>query len=220
MARRKDHTREELKDLILGASWRIVGKNGFEGLTARAVAAEIGYVPGTIYNLFSSMDDLALHVNARTLGLLYETLNDQACADPGKDPVRNMKAMAGRYMDFAREHRPYWLMLFDARLPQERGERKWYREKVERLFTPLENLLQPFFTARQDKMRAMSARVLWAGVHGLCFLQETGKIQMVSGKATEASSMMECLIDNFAAGLRLTQTASAAGSRGRVPKED
>ncbi len=71
MARRKDHSREELKDLILQAAWKIVGAEGYEGLTARRVAAEIGYAPGTIYNLFASMDDLCQQLCGRTLDDLY-----------------------------------------------------------------------------------------------------------------------------------------------------
>ena len=38
MARRSDHTREELKNLILEESWKIIEKQGFEGLTARCIA--------------------------------------------------------------------------------------------------------------------------------------------------------------------------------------
>ena len=75
MARRNDHTREELKDLIIEESWRIIEKHGFEGLTARRIAKNIGYAPGTIYNMFISMDDLYLQLNAKTLDLLLATLS-------------------------------------------------------------------------------------------------------------------------------------------------
>lgn len=68
MARRSDHTRDELRTLILEAAWSIIGQENAEGLTARRVASEIGYAPGTVYNLFESMDDLILNINLRTLG--------------------------------------------------------------------------------------------------------------------------------------------------------
>src|SRR5690606_8831987 len=130
-------------------------------------------------NLFESMDDLYLQINARTLDTLYEVLNSAECNDQNKTPVQNMKKMAVLYMEFARAYRPYWLMLFSHKLPEGRKAQAWYQEKVDRLFDPLENLLKPLFKPQQDKKRKMAARVLWSSVHGLCFLQETGKIALV-----------------------------------------
>ena len=45
MARRTDHTREELKDLIINAAWTIIETEGAPGLTARKLASAIGYAP-------------------------------------------------------------------------------------------------------------------------------------------------------------------------------
>ena len=58
MARRSDHSRDELKALILDCAREIAEEEGLRGLTARRIATEIGYAPGTIYNLFSNLDDL------------------------------------------------------------------------------------------------------------------------------------------------------------------
>ena len=199
MARRSDHTRDQLKEMILETSWGIVGKEGFEGLSARRVANDIGYAPGTIYNVFESMDDLYLQVNGRTLDMLYDVLNGAACNDLKKTPVQNMKKMAEVYMTFAHEYRPYWLMLFSHRMPEDRKLEDWYQKKIDKLFDPLEKLLKPLFPAKQDQKRKMAARVLWSSVHGLCFLQETGKIHLVGGKAPV--DMASYLIDTFIAGI-------------------
>ncbi len=201
MARRSDHTREELKILIIEESWNIIEKHGFEGLTARRIAKNIGYAPGTIYNLFSSMDDLYLQLNSKTLDLLLAILSSPKCNDPKKTPIKNMKAMAHRYMEFAKEHRPYWLMLFNLKVTENRTDAGWYHEKVDQLFTPLEKLLEPYFTSKQGKKRKIAARVLWASVHGLCFLQETGKITIVSEQDT-APDMAGYLIDTFISGIK------------------
>lgn len=199
MARRSDHTRDQLKEMILETSWGVIGKEGLEGLSARRVAGDIGYAPGTIYNIFESMDDLYLQINGRTLDILYDVLSGSACNDPKKTPAQNMKKMAALYMAFAQEYRPYWLMLFSYRMPEGRTPGGWYQEKVDKLFDPLENLLQPFFPAKQDQKRKMAARVLWSSVHGLCFLQETDKIHLVGGMAP--ADMASYLIDTFIAGI-------------------
>ena len=47
----------------------------------KVLADAIGYAPGTIYNVFTSMDALYLQVNGRTLDMLYGILNSPAtCA--------------------------------------------------------------------------------------------------------------------------------------------
>ncbi len=201
MARRSDHSREELERLILNRSWEILGKEGVRALTARRIATEIGYTPGTIYNFFESMDDLYLCLNERTLDALYDVISSPKCNDPAKSSLQNMKKMAERYMSFAQEFRPYWEMLFSLHLSDERKYKEGYQEKIDLLFLPLENLLAEFFSAHQRKKRKLAARVLWSSVHGLCFLQETGKIPLVDGK--EQTHEMVCyLIDTFVAGIK------------------
>ena len=57
MARRSDHSREELYELALEKAGEIAEKEGLRGLTARGVAREIGYTIGTLYNIFEDLDD-------------------------------------------------------------------------------------------------------------------------------------------------------------------
>ena len=104
-------------------------------------------------------------------------------------------------MHLARERRHHWRMLFDHRMPEGTKTEQWLQEKIARLFGPLEELLRPYFSVRQDRKRKMAARVLWGSVHGLCFLQETGKIELVGGKADTATGMADYLIDAFIAGI-------------------
>ena len=47
MARRSDHSREELYDLALSAAREIAEAEGLRGLTARRIAEKIGYTPGS-----------------------------------------------------------------------------------------------------------------------------------------------------------------------------
>ena len=201
MARRSDHTRDELKEIILKESWKIIEKHGFSGLTARRIARNIGYAPGTIYNVFGSMNDLYLAVNSLTLDKLYDVLSGSECRSEKKTPVQNTKKMAQLYREFAKEYRPHWLMLFTYVLPKNKKPPTWYEEKVSRLFEPLENLLKPFYTSQQARKRKMAARVLWASVHGICFLEETGKIPLVSNQENPPD-MTGYLIDNFVSGIK------------------
>ena len=48
MARRKDHTREELIQIAIDSGREIVRTEGVASLTARRVAKEMGYTAGTL----------------------------------------------------------------------------------------------------------------------------------------------------------------------------
>lgn len=204
MARRADHTREELKDLILLAASDIIGREGFSDLSARRIAQSIGYTPGTIYNVFASMDDIYLAINARTLDQLYEALSSPACNNAKKTPLENLKKMAKIYESFARQNRPYWLMLFSSSLPESRQQQEWYRGKIDQLFEPLEGLLTPLFDtiSPQKKKRQLqiATRTLFSAVHGLFFLQETGRVPLIN-RADPDANMADYLIEVFVKGI-------------------
>lgn len=214
MARRKDHSREELENLILDAAWTIIGQEGVIGLTARRIATDIGYTPGTIYNVFRAMDDVVMGVNGRTLDKLYTILNDPSCENPPKDPTEQavmcMKTMARRYVAFAQEYRPYWLLLFHQDVVLESSKSDWYEDKIHRLFGPLEQILTPFFSANDTELLQDSARTLWASVHGICYLQETGKINFAYQKP-DTTKLIDHLIDTYMAGLSVTHSGACHG---------
>jgi len=202
MARRSEHSREELENLLLQQARFIVGAHGFEGLTARKLADAIGYTPGTIYNVFHSMDELYLRINAETLDALQCILNAPECRDPACSPVDNMKFMAAQYKNFCGSHRPYWLMLFEHRLSTGKDVPPWFAEKIEKLFEPLESLLDKFYDAGEVRRRRMAARILWSSVHGICFLEQSGKFKLVNNDTT-IDHMMDYLIDCFVSGIQI-----------------
>ena len=67
MARRSDHSREELYVMALAAAREIAEKDGLRGLKARRISREIGYTVGTLYNVFSNLDDLIIHLKLRLI---------------------------------------------------------------------------------------------------------------------------------------------------------
>lgn len=50
--------REDLRERVLEAAGEIVGEQGLDALSMRAIAERIGYSPGTIYLYFRDKDEL------------------------------------------------------------------------------------------------------------------------------------------------------------------
>lgn len=173
MARRKDHTRDELKSLILDAAWSVIADDGIPTLTARRLGQMIGYAPGTIYNVFASMDEVLLHINGRTMDLLFNALSPFSLPTPSESRSELLTRMALAYVSFAEKHRPHWLALFATDLSVHKEIENWYSAKIEAVFTPLETLLA---SSGQGASLRMDARILWSSVHGLTYLTLTGKL--------------------------------------------
>lgn len=209
MARRSDHSREELRDLALAAAREIAETEGLRGLTARAVAGRIGYSVGTLYNVYATLDDLIVAVNGATLDALKDRLQTAIKAVRGDDPEIVLPALGTAYIGFIDDHPNLWDILFEHRLPPGRRLPAWYDEKLAGLLGLLEDALSPLFPASQRAERARAARVLWCGMHGICSLARSGKLGIVTGESVTA--MADQLIATFTAGLKARAGIPAAG---------
>jgi len=203
MGRRSTHTPEQLRQLILDAAQAIIETNGLAGLSAREIARRIGYSPGTIYNMFQNLDDVVLHVEARVLDALDQRLS--AIPHTGSPEDRVYK-LAETYLAFTSERPKLWNLLFEHYMPGGADTPPWYQEKLERLMSRVEDAMAPLFAPEDVQARQRSARVLWAGVHGITSLSTANKLSNVTTEA--AAYLVKDLIQNYLAGL--AQRAKAA----------
>src|ERR1700753_876827 len=113
MARRSDHSRTELKDLILSEAHRHLEEVGFAHFSAREVAKRIGYSIGTLYNVFGRLYRLLLEGDARSSGLLGGGSVEELERGEGD----RIAALVDSYFAFAGAHRNIWSAIYDHRSP-------------------------------------------------------------------------------------------------------
>ncbi len=195
MARRSDHSREELHTIILAAAREIAEKEGLRGLTARRIADKIGYAPGTIYNLFVNLDDLIIRLRGETLDELYELISSVSIDGEPDDILVNI---ARHYILYIHEHPKLWNLMFEHTLQDGQKAPEWYHEKSLRLLSLAEEAIAPFFFPEQEDERFHHAQVLWAALHGICSVQIAGKLV----KKESAEAMAQSLITKYVEGLR------------------
>lgn len=178
MARRKDHSPEELKLLIRQSAEKIIETNGLRGLTARALAKAVSYTPGTIYNVYKDMDALVIDINYATLGRLQGFCLDRIKRKlPGFPKIQ---ALAYAYVDFARENMCAWETLFSSARKSDKKNRipKYYQERLEEIFHLIENTLKESLKIPSNEA-ARTARVLWACLHGMTVLTLDGRLNLI-----------------------------------------
>jgi len=196
MARRKDHTPEELKQLIIQEAENIIYTKGLNKLTARALANAVGYTPGTIYNFYKDMDAVIQDINYETLGRLHSL-----CLEKIKDlplKIAKIKALAYAYVDFAHHNARAWEALFaTTRKDEKRGRLpKQYQQRLAQLFQIIEDTLRECFVISDDEA-AKTARLLWACLHGITVLTLDGRLQLIG--VDEPHQMIDVLLQRYLA---------------------
>jgi AcrR family transcriptional regulator len=189
MARRSDHSREELTQLFLASARRFAESEGLSGIGARRIARDVGYTAGTIYNLFGSLDGLIVRLRGEALDELYHRSKDTPL-DAG--PEENLRRLAAAYTDYVLEHPRLWQVVIEHR-PPEGSAPEWFREKVLRLMALIEQAIAPLFRPGEEPARLHHARVLWACYHGIISLQMTAEIE-----ARQSTRLLtDSLIENY-----------------------
>jgi len=187
MARRKDHTREELTEIAIEAAIKLVREAGPAGLTARSVAKKIGYTPGTLYNVFSNLEELAARVNQRSL----EALSVKFMALSGKkDSSAHLKGISKVYMDFYSKEPELWELLFAYPIVDKPD---WYLASITNTFGGIAKALVAHGKEPDDARR--EAKILWATLHGLCSLHHAGKLDV--GKQDSLESLSRQFLSQY-----------------------
>src|SRR5690606_19409781 len=199
MGRRSTHTPEQLRELIIRSAHDIIAENGLGGMSAREIARRIGYSPGTLYNLFDSLDDLVLQVEA----LLLDSLDQRLSELPNENSSdTQLNRIARTYLSFGRDHPNLWNLISQHEIRPDMPTPSWYTERLERLVSRIEEALALQLPTGRDNPDSLkrSARVLWAGLHGLTSLSTTKKLSSLAGNSADA--LVDELVNTYLAGLQ------------------
>jgi AcrR family transcriptional regulator len=177
VGRRSDHSREQLREIIISAGHRQMLDVGFARFSAREVAKCVGYSIGTLYHVFGSYDGLILAINGRTLELWHAYLEARLEVDESNGD--RLTAAINAYFEFAILNRHAWTALYDFRLPDDVDPPAQYIEKVSAIMLLVEREIAAALpTERQADAPALT-RSLLATVHGHCFFALNGTFRML-----------------------------------------
>ena len=193
MARRSDHSRDEIREMALEAALSILEEEGAKGLSARKVASAIGYTVGTLYLVFKNQQEMVLQLNARTLDDMDAWLEQRS--NGCNAPRECLLTLAEAYIDYAMEKSARWNLLFDTVVAEGEVLPDWYLQRLGRLFGRVERMLAPLKDDHDALEIERAARVLWASVHGICTLKIRHRLDLAGSQTTE--EMAQMLIDNF-----------------------
>ena len=199
MARRSDHTKEELKHLMISAAKQIIAEHGLSQLSARQLASKLGYTAGTIYNIFDNLNEIILHIEAEVLAdLEKEFLSLQG----DLSPVQQLNNFVNCYMKFISENLHLWHLLCERHTDNEVSLPDWYTDKLYRLILILENMMRPLFSGEDEHKCQIAARTFWASIHGIVTMSGYGKMSVISPNLTQ--EFIDYFVTTYVSGLMKT----------------
>ena len=185
--------------MAIAAGQALIADGGLRNCGVRKIAKKIGYAAGTLYNVFSSHDELILYVNGKTLDDLHDFLYASLPADLAGGSA--LRCLAAGYLDFALRHRARWQALFEHARADDFLLPLWYQNKMQRLFLLAERPLQLLLGDGQKASYA--TKNIWAGMHGVCALGLSGRLAPADKQALQ--QRMYDLLDHYLAGLLQSQ---------------
>ncbi|WP_117234443.1 TetR/AcrR family transcriptional regulator [Vibrio maerlii] len=192
MARRNDHTRDQLIALTLDAVKSFLESKSHHELSLRKVATMIGYVPSTLVNVFGNYNLLLLRVVANTLDEL-SMLAQQSVAT-ATDNRDALKKLAYLYHDFACDNPHRWQLIFAHSMNGEQLP-EWQANRIDGMTGMLEHLLVNIGENKSCDEVVEASRVLWAGVHGITMLSVDDKF--FSRQPMDGKALIDNLLDSY-----------------------
>ena len=168
MTKTLERRAKQREDLITAAESAVAAK-GLSGLKSRELAAEIGVANGAVFNLVDDMDELILRVGSRTLGRLDAALT-AAESDGTTSPAETLVRIAVAYCDFAAENLELWRALFEHRMAPDKQVPQWAFDEQMNLFRHIYHPLAKLFPKWTADELGITARSLFASVHGMVSL--------------------------------------------------
>lgn len=146
------------KDQIVESALNIVRKGGWEALTTRFLAEELGSSARPIYSFFRSMVELEEEISKKGVDLLYKYMIQKRTGDPWHDHGIG-------YVMFAQDEKCLFRGLNDEK------HIKYYKEYGELIWNTLTNSLsdyQPFQGLSEEQIYQIQL-TRWLLAHGLAF---------------------------------------------------
>lgn len=175
MARRSDHSRTELRSLILLEAHRHMEEVGFARFSAREVAKRIGYSVGTIYNVYGSLDRLFVAINTRTFGLWADSVEKALSRRP--DDV--VATLVDAYFEFAHRNQNLWNAIYDHHLPVGMDLEDEDQTTRARLTGTVAAVVHSALPEERRHQAVALTRSLVATVHGHCALELSGSYALM-----------------------------------------
>lgn len=165
---RKQKEKQEMRQRILNGARKVFLHNGYEQASMRNIASEISYSAGVIYFHFKDKSEIFHELHKEGFQLLLRQLR---VLDVIPDPFERLKAGGRVFIQFARENKDYYNLMFMVEEPLKNANEAGFQIAQEAI-----NHLQGMVSECQQHGRfqhmdtADFSFMILSAIHGICAL--------------------------------------------------
>jgi AcrR family transcriptional regulator len=212
---------DDFRETLCAAATRRFAEAGYDGVSLRGLAAELGCSPMTPYRYFRNKDEIFAAVRAAAFSRFADAQEANLSREKSGDPHARLRALGRTYVHFARTEPHAYRIMFELdqdpepTLPEQHHQegRAWFP-----LHREIEAAIEAgVITGDADTV----AHLFWAGLHGIVSLHLAGKLKL--GRILErlAEPMMDALFRGNAASARArggggSRVKAARGARAQA----
>jgi AcrR family transcriptional regulator len=180
------------RERICRAASHLFATEGYDAVTLRAIAAEVGCSPMTPYRYFSDKDEIFALVRAAAFRRFAEY--QEAAIAGVESPAERLRALGVAYVDFAVADPEAYRLMFELHQDSE-ASRPELDVQGMRAWLPMRQAVSQAIDAGIIAGDADTvAHVFWAGVHGLVSLELAGKLRLGRDLASLIGPMQQTLL--------------------------
>jgi AcrR family transcriptional regulator len=197
LKRPRKRVREFSREEILDTARNLFVQNGYESVTIRKIASEIGCASGTIYLHFADKAEIFESLCTETFHKLTTRL--VAIAEDNDDPVECLKRGCRCYIAFALEHPSHYIVTF---VTPKSGHQPAILQAGIECFGNLRRMVVRCIDEGYLRLTNVDevSQVIWTSLHGLVSLQITHS----EFPFLEQTRLAERHIDVLVTGIRRT----------------
>jgi len=202
---------QDFRTSLCEVAERLFADCGYEGVTLRAIAAELGCSPMTPYRYFDNKEAIFTAVRMAAF-MRFGRIIEQAALEH-RDPIARLRAFARAYMGFAMEQPQAYRIMFEiareTTIDEDMLARPETRDAVLCGWRPLVEVLTELHEAGRIEGDPLTlAHLAWSSMHGLVTLELSQKLLL----GRDYDELVEPLMDFFLRGIGAPPDSSESGA--------
>ncbi len=171
-------TQEEIQDFrhdLCQVAAELFTRDGYDAVTMRAIAEQLGVSPMTPYRYFESKGAIYRAVRTQAFERFGERVEAAAAREP--EPIARLRALFAAYLGFAHDEPGAYRIMFELEPPQDATPTESERAVAGGTWAPLLQTLEDAVAARRVERDALTlSHLCWVQVHGLAMLHISGRL--------------------------------------------
>lgn len=199
---RSDEEVEAVRDNILDVAFKILVKNGYEGLSMSKIGAKMKMTAANIYNYYANKDELLITIHKKAYLMLYEKLN--RAVEMSDTPLARYQNLVFAFVEFGLRNINIYDIMFNRPIrqhsdyvgtSQEALSDDEFRSSLRVLFLAVK-IIQEYRESRPD-LPPVAPEVLtllnFSALHGIISLTNSGTFSQITD---DQDAILKIIIEN------------------------